>query len=204
MAQVGAAYLDLDFVYAPPQSVSSVASRRLAQYLGVSNRDCVERLRDLKLYLPPLYVIISRDMTDFDFSVKWANNPSRAAIYSNQAEAAAMMFPTVAPYVGRHQARIGPGPRRESAPFVCTPLCAAHQLDARPTFCCAAHAPPGGCQCARTHCHPSGRAAPSNAAWLVCQARLSDSETELSVSEAGGSETMRTGRSLRRGCRKRP
>ena len=204
MAQVGAAYLDLDFVYAPRLPGDLMASRRLARYLRVSTRGCDERLRELKLHLPPLHVIVSRDMRYFDFTVKWGNHPSRAAIYSNAAAAAAMMFPTVAPYLAGQQARIGTG-----APAARVPLSSARRCVLRTARCAPDVLLRSACSAGRlpvrAHArHPSGRAAPSNAAWLVCQARLSDSETELSVSEAGGSETMRTGRSLRRGCRKRP
>ena len=151
MAQVGAAYLDLDFVYAPRPPGWSNPARRLAQYLGVSTSGCTERLRELKLYLPPLYVIVSRDMRNFDFSVRWPNNPSWAAIYSNKEEAVAMMFPTGAPNVRRHQARIGTGAPPRECPFRLHAAVCCAPLDARPTFCCAAHAPPGGCQCARAY-----------------------------------------------------
>ena len=196
-------YLRPDFVYGP-RLPGLVPAQRLALELRVSQRKCVQRLRQLHINLPPLHAILNRNMATFDFSVKLSNFPTRDAIYSNAAAAAAMMFPTVASYLAGQQARIGTGAPPRECPFRLHAAVCCAPLVEHPTFCCVAHAPQGGCQCARTHCHPSGRAAPSNAVWLVWQARLSDSESELRVSEAGGSETMRTGRSLRRGCRKRP
>ena len=109
------------------------------------------RLRQLHINLPPLHAILNQNMATFDFSVKLPNHPTRAAIYSNAAAAAAMMFPTVASYLARQQATIGTGAPPRECPFRLHAAVCCAPLDARPTFCCAAHAPPGGCQCARTH-----------------------------------------------------
>jgi hypothetical protein len=81
--------------------------------------------------LPPLHAILNQNMATFDFSVKLPNHPTRAAIYSNAAAAAAMMFPTVASYLAGQQARLGTGAPAARVPLssgdVCTPLCAAHR-----------------------------------------------------------------------------
>jgi hypothetical protein len=150
MAQVREAYLNPVFVYAarPPRLD---ADRRLALYLRVSLPKCRQRLHDLNIHLPPLHAVWIRDMTTLDFSVKLPNHPTRAAIYSNEAAAAAVMFPTVAPYLARLQATTGTGAPPRECPFrLHTAVCCAPLVE-HPTFRCATHASPCGCQCARTH-----------------------------------------------------
>ena len=149
-----AAYLDPDFVYAPRLVVR--AQSRLALYLHVSHQNCARRLSELDIHLPPLHAILNNDMATFDFSVKLPNRPTRAAIYSDQSAAAALMFPTVAPYLSGLQATTGTGAPPRGCPFRLHAAVCCAPLVERPTFCYAAHAPPGGCQCARTH---AGRAA---------------------------------------------
>ena len=126
-------YLRPDFFYGP--RVPGVrSSMRLALELRVSRGKCVQRLRQLHINLPPLHAILNQNMATFDFSVKLSNHPTRAAIYSNESAAAAMMFPIIAPYLAGLQATIGTGAPPRECSFVCqcTPLCAAHRsLSAR-------------------------------------------------------------------------
>ena len=129
MAQVVAAYCDVTFVYAAPLPGRVDADGRLARYLKVSRDALRERLRELKIHLPPMHVIICHDMSTYDLSVQRNNRPTRAAIYGNLAALAAEMLPPVREYLARLQAAKGTvtGPPPGECPFVCTPLCAAHR-----------------------------------------------------------------------------
>ena len=166
-------YLRPDFVYGP-RLPGLVPSQRLALELRVSQRKCVLRLRQLHINLPPLHAILNQNMATFDFSVKLSNLPTRDAIYSNAAAAAAMMFPTVASYLAGQQARLGTG-----APAARVPLSSARRCVLRTARCAPDVLLRSACSAGRlpvrAHArHPSGRAAPSNAVWLVWQARVSD------------------------------